>query len=257
LDFARIAIPGLGDLLEMNRLKYVSLLSVFALASAPLALRAQDGYPAPPPPPHSDVHYGYFHDHGASLAVGATGQFSTILEQNDSRTTYTTTVGGAPITNTVFNHHQDTTDSTGLLATFDVHPRPWAGVEFNYGFTHYSERFSYQNANVTTPGRVSVPVDWHEATGAYQFHPRHIPFQPFVNIGGGAIDFVPGNGQNQWRGAGLVEAGFDLPIKYKHVGFRVEGRSLIYRSPNFNQPLISTRSWRATTQPALSAFYRF
>jgi len=34
-------------------------------------------------------------------------------------------------------------------------------------------------------------------------------------------------------------------------------RSLIYRSPNFRQPAFSTHRWCATTQPVLSAFYRF
>lgn len=205
---------------------------------------------------------GYFHAHGASLSVGGTGQFSTILEQSPTSATYSlrNNLGNLQPT-PVSNQQQYTTNSAGFLTSLSYHPKPWAGLEFNYGFTHYSERFGYSYTNTinnaSTTQRTNVPVDWHEATGAYQFHPKHIPFQPFVNIGGGAIDFAPSNASNQWRGAGLLEAGFDLPVHYTHIGFRVEGRSLFYRSPNFYQPIISTRSWRVTTQPSVSAFYRF
>ena len=91
----------------------------------------------------------------------------------------------------------------------------------------------------------------------YQFHPKHIPFQPFVNIGGGALDFAPNTGQYQWRTAGLLEMGFDLPTHSKHIGFRIAGRSLYYRAPNFNTAAISTREWRVTEEPSVSTYYRF
>ena len=141
-------------------------------------------------------------------------------------------------------------------------------MQINYGFTHYQERYTY---NYAAPGyaglQTRVPVDAHEATAGYLIHPKHIPFQPYMVVGGGAIDFSPyGNGvnatattygSNQWRAAGLLEAGFDLPVKYQHVGFRLSGRSLYYRSPNFNNRQISTRSWRVTTEPEASVFLRF
>lgn len=218
-----------------------------ALIAAALTAHAQDVQ-----------HPHYFHTHGASLSVGGTGQFSTILEQSPSSGAYNVTgPGGALVPINVTNEQQYTTISTGFLTSLAYHPAPWAGVEFNYGFTHYSERYGYNYSGVTATQTTRIPTDWHEATSAYQFHPKHIPFQPFVNIGGGAIDFAPRNASNQWRGAGLLEAGFDLPVHYSHIGFRIEGRSLYYRSPNFYQPIISTRSWRVTTQPSISAFYRF
>jgi hypothetical protein len=205
-----------------------------------------------------DQHVNYFHTHGASLSVGGTGQFSTILEQSPSAGTYNIrSTNGTTQATVVSGQQQYTTDAAGFVASLGYHPVPWAGVEFNYGYTHYSERYGYNYAGTAATQRTSIPTDWHEATAAYQFHPKFIPFQPFLNIGGGAIDFAPSNASNQWRGAGLLEAGFDLPVHYSHIGFRVEGRSLYYRSPNFYQPVISTRSWRVTTEPSISAFYRF
>jgi hypothetical protein len=209
----------------------------------------------------------YFKSHGFSLSVGGDGQFTRALTTNpnyDGVYNFNNTLG-TPIPIRVNNQEQFTTNSAGFITSLAFHPKPWAGVEFNYGFTHYQERFIY---NINSTGNTTVvngtprqqariSTDAHEATAAYQFHPKHIPFQPFVNIGGGAIDFAPRNASNQWRGAGLLETGFDIPTHTSHIGFRVEGRSLFYRAPNFYQAALSTRSWRATFGPSASVYYRF
>ena len=197
--------------------------------------------------------------HVGSMDLGATGQFSTILEQNPNGGTAFYTVGNSRTLNptAVSNQQQYTTDSLGFLASFGMQPYKGLGVELNYGFTHYSERYSFNEAITPASQQVSVPTDQHEFTAAYMVHPKFIPFQPFFGIGGGAIDFAPSNASNQWRGAGLLETGFDIKTHNPHIGFRVEGRSLYYRSPNFYQPAISTRSWRVTEQPTISAHYSF
>jgi len=202
---------------------------------------------------------------GANVSVGGTGQFSTILESNPNNVSST----ASGITTTISNQRQDTTWSAGLVASMQFHPVTWAGIEVNYGYTHYQERFSYnqnQNGVISNP-QAKVPTDWHEATAGYLIHPKHIPFQPYMVLGGGAIDFNPNaidvypgeqnSGTHQWRGAGLLEAGFDIPTRNKHLAFRVAGRSLYYRSPNFSTAAISTRSWRVTSEPTISAVYRF
>jgi hypothetical protein len=203
----------------------------------------------------------YLTTHGASISVGATGQFNTTLNAEPE-----TSVANAPFTPggtypvVVANKQQFPTQSVGFLTSLQIYPVSWAGVEFNYGFTHYQERYTFNYLNTGNPSalqQVRIPTDAHEATGAYLFHPRHIKFQPFIGIGGGAIDFAPSVAANQWRGAGLLELGFDMPVPRTHVGFRVEGRSLYYRAPNFYQPAISTISWRVTTEPSVSAYYRF
>jgi hypothetical protein len=198
----------------------------------------------------------------ASISVGGTGQFSTVLTSNPTPVAFSN-----PTATTVQNQRQDTTWSAGLVASMQLHPVSWAGIALNYGYTHYDERYSFTYANSPAIARsVSVPTDWHEATAGYLVHPKHIPFQPYMVIGGGAIDFAPSKGTtqfngpaapNQWRGAGLLEAGFDLPVKGTHFGFRVSGRSLYYRAPNYNTAQISTRSWRVTSEPAVSTYYRF
>lgn len=207
----------------------------------------------------------FMQTHQVDISVGATGEFSTILTANPA--TVSATAPFSPVGTyavTVSNVRQDTTTSAGLLASLQFHPFAWAGVEMNYGFTQYSEVFTFNYPNTSTPTatqRVQVPTDNHEFTAAYLLHPHRIPLQPFFGIGGGAIDFDPGPyappAPYQWRAAGLLEAGFDVPLKSKHVGIRVEGRSLYYRSPNFSQASIGTHSWRVTAEPALSLYYRF
>ena len=195
---------------------------------------------------------------GASISFGATGQFTTPLTTNPQAGNYVVpTPAGGVISSTISGQQQFTTNSAGFLTSIQLHPKMWAGVEVNYGFTHFSERYTFNTTTATPQQSIGVKSDVHELTGAYVFHPHHIPFQPFVNIGGGTIDFAPTTASNQWRGAGLVETGFDIPSGNKHLAFRVEGRALVYRAPNFDTPGISTGSWRVTEQPSVSAVYRF
>jgi hypothetical protein len=212
------------------------------------------------------AHGQYLKNHGFSLSVGGDGQFTRTLttDPNSGGVYNFSNQLGTPTPVAVNNQQQFTTGSAGFITSLEFHPKPWAGVEVNYCFTHYQERFFYSEAstgNTTVTNNATqimkFPTDMHELTAAYQFHPKHIPFQPFVNIGGGSIDFAPSDGPNQWRGAGLLEAGFDLPTHMSHIGFRIEGRSLYYRAPNFNEPALSTRSWRVTMEPSASVYYKF
>ncbi|ADW71291.1 hypothetical protein [Granulicella tundricola] len=199
-----------------------------------------------------------FKPYGASISVGGTGLFSTPLDSNPTSGTFNVPrVGGGTLSETVSNQHQDTTWSAGFITSLQFHPKPWAGLELNYGFSRFSEVYSYNYSSTPTVQSSKVTTDMHEYTAAYQFHPKHIPFQPFVNVGGGYVEFVPGTASGQFRETGLLEAGFDIPTHTKHIGFRIEGRSLYYRAPNFENSAISTRSWRVTTEPSISTYYRF
>ena len=199
----------------------------------------------------------YLKAHGASLSVGGTGHFDRIHESDSGYVDNTYDFGNGYHTDQTYGQQQYTKDTLGFVASLQLHPVSWAGVALNYGFNHYQERYQYNFTDSTTPGQTRISTDMHEFTGGYLFHPKKIPFQPYVEIGGGAIDFTPTTASNQIRGAGLLETGFDLVPKGSHIGFRISGRSLYYRSPNFYQPAISTRSWRVTAEPAVSAFYRF
>ena len=196
--------------------------------------------------------------HGGSVSFGATADYSTTLTNNPtSSVSPISTPSGGVLSETVSNQQQYTTNSVGGLFSLQFHPVAFAGVELNYGVTKYSERYAFNYSSATSTQTVNVPTWSHEATAAYEFHPPRIPLQPFVNIGGGAIDFLPQFANNQWRGTGLLEAGLDIPLKNRHLALRVEGRALVYRAPNFSNPLLSTRTWRSTEEPSVSFVYHF
>ena len=176
----------------------------------------------------------FYKIHNGDIGGGALGQFTTPLTSNYTGVT------------------QSTRDSFGGYFTIRDHPVSWAGIEVNYGYTRFSEIYnaSTYSANPKT--------NMHEATAAYLFHPHFRKLQPFVSVGGGYIDFVPvTSGQNQWRGTGLLEVGFDLPTSNPHFGFRVQGRDLIYRAPNFQQANLGSKTWVNTEEPTFGVWLRY
>jgi hypothetical protein len=195
---------------------------------------------------------------GGSISAGYSGQFTTQLTSNPSSfNTNISTPSGGVLNENVSGQQQRTPDTGGVLISVQMHPVAWAGVEVNYGYFRSTEVYSFNYSSASAAQSKRVPVTTNEATAAYEFHPKHIPLQPFVNVGGGAISFIPQSASNQWRATGLVEVGLDIPMHVQHLALRVEGRSLIYRAPNFNQPVLSTRSWRITDEPVASLVYRF
>jgi hypothetical protein len=206
----------------------------------------------------ASAHAQFYKLHGGSLSAGFSGQFTTQLTSNSgtSSTNIGTPTGGV-LNETVSGQQQFTPDPGGLLISLQMHPVAWAGVEINYGYNRSSEVYSFNYSSLSSPQVLHIHDTTNEATAAYEFHPPHIPLQPFVNIGGGALSFIPHLASNQWRGTGLVEVGLDIPTHVRHLALRVEGRSLVYRAPNFNQPIISTRGWRVTNEPVASLVYRF
>ena len=133
-------------------------------------------------------------------------------------------------------------------------PLKFAPLELNYQYSSFSERFATPNG----PFFSYVPLSFHEATAAYLLHPHYHRFRPFVGVGGGSLYFNPAvHVKTQIRPAGLAEMGFDMRTSNPHLGFRVQGRSLIYRAPNFNNPGLSSSRWVATSEPSASVYVRF
>lgn len=172
----------------------------------------------------------------ADVAVGGTGQFTTAI----------TSQSRLP--------HNGTSDSAGFLLSFRAQPTRFTPVELNYQYSSFSERFG----SATGPISTFVPLSFHEATAAYLLHPHYRRLRPFVGVGGGALYFDPTvHVKTQIRAAGLLEIGFDLRTSNPHLGFRVQGRSLLYRAPNFNNPAISSSRWVSTSEPSASVWVKF
>ena len=181
--------------------------------------------------------HAQFHEfRNADVAVGGTGQFTTAITSQSNRP------------------HNGTSDSAGFLLTFRVQPIRFTPIELNYQYSSFSERFGSPTGPIST----FVPLSLHEATAAYLLHPHFHRFRPFVGLGGGALYFDPSvHVKTQIRPAGLLEIGFDMRTSNPHLGFRVQGRSLLYRAPNFNNSGLSSSRWVSTSEPSASVYVRF
>ncbi len=190
-----------------------------------------------------------YHINNLDVGVAATGQYTTSI------TSQTFGSGGQTLP------HQATTDSPGVLFTVRDQPFSWAGIELNYQYTKFSERYFTRAANTpinsgaNTP--VFVPTSVHEATAAYLYHARMKRVKPYAGIGGGALYFTPSTARpNQWRATGLAEVGMDIQTS-SNLGFRFGGRGLFYRAPNFTDTSLASSRWVSSTEPYAGVYIKF
>lgn len=189
---------------------------------------------------------------GADLGVSGTGQFTTSITSQ----TYEQSTG-------ILLPHNGTTDSVGALVTLQDYQIPWLGFEVNYGYTHFTQNF-YAGPGDTN--HVQVPNGMHEFTAAYLLRKRTHGVTGHLAIGGGAIDFDAGlatqtrpgffDTPNQWRATGLFDVGLDMQTK-SNLGFRIGGRDLLYRAPNFHSAYLSSSRWVSTEEPYAGVYVRF
>lgn len=143
--------------------------------------------------------------------------------------------------------------TAGVIVSVQEHPHTWAGydVSFRYGRDGVKGESS-------AVGGSNGPVRYYEVTGAYLMHARFSQFQPFLGIGAGAVYFDPTSGSGgELRAAGFLEAGVDIPTVNPHFGFRIQGRSLYYRSPTMELESTGAERWVATAEPSASVYIRF
>lgn len=181
--------------------------------------------------------------HNADLGVNVTAPMSSSLTSN-----------GPAI--------YKTDNSAGLLVSLREHPVPWAGIELNAGYTTFGQQYTLtQQIGLNTVTNVySLHTAQWETTAGWVLHP-HLPWvQPFVVVGGGAVDFVLSHhaGPNQWRGAGMYEVGFDLTSKrMQHGGLRIQQHATIYRAPAYNQAQLANGNWVHQSNPSIGLFWRW
>src|ERR1700684_3050786 len=149
------------------------------------------------------------------------------------------------------------TESMGALATVRQSFHPWLGYEVNYSYTRFTEKYS------TIPFGVQNNV--HEVTVAYLLQGPTLPilgWQPFGAVGTGVLIFLPtttgGQKYHQQNEVPLLyELGVNYPILTSHLGLRFQYRGLVYTTPDFNAPLLTTNAKRQTSELSLGAYLHF
>ncbi|MGA3223886.1 MAG: hypothetical protein ABSC65_09005 [Acidobacteriaceae bacterium] len=156
---------------------------------------------------------------------------------------------------------EDTTESGGALVSFRQPYKPWLGYEANFGFTKFYE--AYNKGVVKSESNVT------DLTVAYLLQsPTVYGFQAFFSIGGGITYFSPIAGTlttinspvTHLSGQLLPEFTYSLGLNYplfKRIGVRGQLRGLKYKTPDFHQFALDTKTLRSTYEPTLGVYYRF
>jgi hypothetical protein len=156
----------------------------------------------------------------------------------------------------------DTTESGGGLVSFRQPWRPWAGYEATVGYTKFFESY---NKNV-----VKVESNVTDFSVSYLFQaPSVYGVQPYISVGGGIIVFSPISGTltdlnspttkslpSQLLPEFVFNLGLNYPI-FSRLGVRAGMRGLKYKTPDFHQFSIDTKTLRTTLEPNLGVYYRF
>jgi hypothetical protein len=156
----------------------------------------------------------------------------------------------------------DTTESGGALVSFRRPWKPWAGFEANLGYTKFFE--SYNKNTVKVENNVT------DVSVSYLFQaPTFYGIQPFFSLGGGVIVFSPVSGTltdvnhitngslpSQLLPQFVFNLGVDHPLFWR-LGLRAGMRGEKYKTPDFHQFLIDTKTLRTTLEPHVGIYYRF
>lgn len=184
------------------------------------------------------------------------------------------------------------TDAGGLAVGYRFHLNSSSALEGRYGFSRNSDKY-------TIGGVVSsIPSYFSEISGSYVYtfsKSQHI--RPFLEAGGGAVIFIPGNyntpssaavggtstgtsngyatstlnanavvspvytGSSAGVGTqarGMFLYGGGLEIPVSsHLYFRTEFRGLGYEAPDFKLSPLHTSALSFTYEPAFAVAYRF
>jgi hypothetical protein len=156
----------------------------------------------------------------------------------------------------------DTTESGGALVSFRRPWKPWAGFEANLGYTKFFE--SYNKNTVKVENNVT------DVSVSYLFQaPTFYGIQPFFSLGGGVIVFSPVSGTltdvnhitngslpSQLLPQFVFNLGVDHPLFWR-LGLRAGMRGEKYKTPDFHQFAIDTKTLRTTLEPHVGIYYRF
>jgi hypothetical protein len=166
--------------------------------------------------------------------------------------------------------------SFGTLLSFHSSYRWDLGYDINYGYTRYSDQYSFYKT--PPPAGINVATGMHELTAAYRIQGPTLPFHlaSFAELGTGMLVFSPSSAiisqdpvenpfatpiptwvKTQIRVPILFGGGVNLPLP-NHFGVRLEYRGLFYPAPSFGQGSgFETKRNMITSEPALSINYKF
>jgi opacity protein-like surface antigen len=247
------------------RVPSVGALHLFALFTVFAILTAVAQTPDQPQQQKAQRTFKPFTD----ISIGTFGQLTY------TRTPTTSQMSTFGTTTT--EQSQGTSPSPGVFGTFHQQLKPLLGYNVNFGYTKFSEDYSYgqqfvPSATSTFPAsssftQGSIGTSMYDLTVAYVFEgPRNKRFNTFGQFGGGGLFFLPSQNtltaKDQTRPAMVFGVGTNYKLT-DHLDFRAEYRGLFYKSPDFTLPPYDgfnfpmAKLFTVTSTPAVSLVYRF
>lgn len=149
----------------------------------------------------------------------------------------------------------DAENTGGVLASYRYFFNQHNGVEANYAFSNFRNRYGVGST------LTSLQTRSHEVSAAYIFRLSPIKrITPFVEAGVGGIVFDPksfSGASAQARAAFVYGGGADVNLS-RHIYVRAEYRGLVYNSPTWGvSALNGFDRVTHTAEPALGIGYRF
>ena len=154
---------------------------------------------------------------------------------------------------------EDFTKTVGILASYRYMLTPHSALELNYGFSQNSTKFVISSL---PNGRVHTRVQ--ELTAAYVYSLNFRNFNPFAEVGVGALVFTPvkdfGTTLLDTKGStnigGLVGAGLAYELS-PSFDIRAEYRAFVVKAPSFGLDNFKTNRYFVTSTPSIGIAYHF
>jgi hypothetical protein len=154
------------------------------------------------------------------------------------------------------------TGAVGLLTSYRFMMTPHSALEFNYSFTQNNQK--YDLYNVEAPYHYRIHSREQEITGAYVFGMTFKRYNPFVEVGGGALIFTPvldaESSLLYTKGskglAGLFGGGLAYELS-PSFDIRAEYRGFLTKTPSFGVPQLVTNRYEILSSPTIGVAYHF
>jgi|UPI00047C5D9B opacity protein-like surface antigen len=159
----------------------------------------------------------------------------------------------------------------GALVTVRYTKSPYMGLEFNYTYARYTQKFrcntGTQNFPCTPGADIYFPGGVQNNASEYSFgyviHPPHEFFgaKPFISLGAGTTAFRPttrgGQGlHSRARMTYFYAAGLEKELT-PHFALRAQFRQAFFKAPDFGENLLTIQQHTWTIEPGVGFVIHF
>ena len=153
-------------------------------------------------------------------------------------------------------------NTLGALITVRYTKSPLFGLEFNYSYARYTQKFrDNTGADIYFPGGIQNNAS--EYSFGYVIHPPREFFgaKPFVSLGAGATAFRPttSGGQGLYSRARMTyfyAVGLEKDLT-PHFGIRGQLRQTFFKAPDFGQNILTLQQQTWTIEPGAGIVIHF